>query len=94
VLSRSGTQHWAARARDDTISDQAAAFGPAGGPASLCAAGLAGLDLLHKGAAAAAAGAAAAGAASPCSSDNSQRSSTCNQRVNKRKVKPSRAPMQ
>jgi hypothetical protein len=88
-----GNSHRGSRpARDDTVSDQAGALAAsAGATPATSDAGLAGLHMLNKGAAAAG----GQGASSPCSSQDSGRSSTCKERVHhKRKVKPTRAPMQ
>lgn len=78
-------QHSGSKARDDTASDQAAAaFAVSPGGTPMGVAGVAGLHLLHKGAA----GEAGSRRGSPCGSDDSGRSTTCTQRAHKRKRAP------
>jgi hypothetical protein len=85
-------QHTGSKARDDTASDQAAAaFPTSAGGTPMGVAGVAGLHLLHKGAA----GEAGSRRASPCGSDDSGRSTTCSQRAHKRKrAPPARSALQ
>lgn len=85
-------QHNGSKARDDTASDQAAAASViSAGGTPMGAAGVAGLHLLHKGAAAEA----GSRRASPCGSDDSGRSTTCSQRAHKRKrAPPARSALQ